>query len=162
MKRLSYVLRALCAAAAVFFGANTAGLQHTAAQIVSALAPVGYDVTYFDSAAGKSVTAENVSVRFGETKSALSNGAVVATAHAQFVCLDEALLAKNIVRTGAAAVVLHAAVLLALAAMTAMSLRLCAAALRREARAKAKARARRANAASFRPAQTPVQRRRAA
>ena len=161
MKRFPCYLLALCLAASVFFGANIAGLQRTAAQIVGALHPVGYDVTYFDPAAGKSVTAEGVSVRFGETESALSNGAVVATAYARFVCLDDALLAKNVARTGLVAIGLGAAVLILLAAMTAMSLRLCAVMLRREARARARAR-RSAHANIRRLPQGPAPRRRAA
>jgi len=163
MKRLPICLLALCIAASLFFGANLAGLQRTAAHIVGAIDPVEYDVTYFDPAAGKSITAEGVQVRFGERESALSNGAVVSTAYAQFVCLDEALLARNTARTGIVAIGLGAAVLLLLAAMTAMSLRLCLAALRREARAKARARARRdARAAVCRLPQAPLPRRRAA
>ena len=161
MKRLPYFLLALCILASFFFGANIAGLQNTAAQIVSALDPVGYDVTYFDPAAGESVTAEGVSVRFGETESKLSNGAVVATAYARFVCLDEVLLARNTARTGTLAMGLGAVVLLLLAAMTAMSLRLCAAALRRDLRARRRAlarRAARANVTRLMPASAPQRR----
>ena len=147
-KRLPYLALALCLALSLSFGAQIAAVQRAAARLVDAFAPVGYNVTYYDSSAHRSVTAEGVRVRFGSDAAVLSNGAVVLPAEATFLCLDEALLRRNTARTGALALALGAAVVAALFAMTAVSIRLCAAALRRDLREQARSariRARRAS-----------------
>jgi|GEM_PF-3293026 len=159
-KRLPYLLFALCIVLSLAFGSHIASVQRAAAQFVNALAPVGYDVTYYDSAAHRSVLAEGVQVRFGETDAVLSNGAVVAPDEAVFVCLDEALLARNIARTGALAIALGTLAVVLLLAMTALSLRLCMAALRRDLRAQARSARVRARRAALHavPRTAPVRR----
>ena len=111
----------ICAAASALLGMHIGDIQHTAAGMVGAAAPVRYDVTYYRD--GEKVTAENVLVSFDGDTAALSNGETVSVEFSEFTSRNSIRAGQNRTRTGVLSLLLIGIAAAAISAASAFAVR---------------------------------------